>query len=116
MKILLPLLVLLTVVTGSAGFKSPKPDKRVEVLFNRTMEFADIVKIKLEVAQKGIVLDYQKLLFDENGKLKEISFKVDCKDGFSGSASNGKLTNYSKFGFFRDYSPSAPLPFGTGKF
>ncbi len=70
-------------------------------MFNRKLDFNDIVKIKLDMSQKGIVLDYKKLQFDEYGKLILINFSVDCKDGFSGSASNDQLRNQSRFGFYR---------------
>ena len=78
------------------------------------MKFNDLVKIKLDLAEKGISIDYKLLEFDENGGLKSLEFKVDCNDGVSGSAKNAKIYNNTNFGFFRDYSDSAKVPFGTG--
>lgn len=91
---------------------STKTD-RIEVLFTRKMRFNDLVKIKLDMADQGISLDYQMLQFDAQGGLVSIAFYVDCHDSFAGSASNNSLTNQSRFGFYRDYN-SVSSPFGTG--
>ncbi|MEO7209852.1 MAG: hypothetical protein ABIY35_02815 [Chitinophagaceae bacterium] len=37
-----------------------------------------------------------------------------CYDGFSGSAGEVNLSNQSRVGFYRDYTPGTKLPFGTG--
>jgi len=89
-------------------------DNRVQVVFTRDLKFNDLVKIKLDMADNGITLDYKKLEFDENGGLMAIDFKVDCHDGFSGSASSNQISNNSRFGFFRDYNDDVESPFGTG--
>lgn len=99
---------------GDNIFKVEK--NRVEVIFNRQLDFGDLVKIKLDMAQRGVVLNYNKLEFDENQKLKAIDFAVDFKDGFSGSASGDELTNQSRLGFYRDYAKGANSAFGTGYF
>ncbi len=121
MKKLLSILLVVTFFISLSSFKTnakdekPSNDKtKVEVVFNRQLEFNDIVKIKLDLSQKGIVINYRTLAFDENGKLKSINFFVDCKDGFSGGASGSNLTNQSRIGFYRDYSKDASSPFGTG--
>lgn len=87
---------------------------RIEVIFNRKTELNDLAKIKLDLAKKGIVLDYRKIEFDKYGDLISLYFTVDCKDGFSGSAESASLTNQSKFGFYRDYSKGVVSPFGVG--
>ena len=89
-------------------------NKRLEVNFTRHLEFSDLVKVKLDLASYGISLDYMHLEFDENNGLEAIEFKVDCNDGFSGSAKNFKVTNDSQYGFFRDYNEKIESPFGTG--
>lgn len=121
MKQLITLVLIATVFIFSSSFKIKNAHRnletesaKIEVIFNRQLDFADLVKIKLDMATKGVILDYKKLQFDENGKLKAIDFSVDFKDGFSGSASNDELTNESRFGFFRDYDKKANSPFGTG--
>lgn len=88
--------------------------KRIEVFYNRTMDFNDLVKIKLDLAENGITINYKLLEFDENDRLKTIDFEVNCYDGFSGSARNTNVQNQSKFGFYRDYSENSASPFGTG--
>jgi uncharacterized protein YxeA len=123
MKKLLSVLLVVTLFISSSSFKTnTKVEKlsndktKVEVIFNHQLDFNDIVKIKLDLSQKGIVINYKMLAFDENGKLKSINFFVDCNDGFSGSASESSLTNKSRIGFYRDYSKDASSPFGTGRF
>ena len=88
--------------------------QRIEVSFNRNMEFNDLVKLKLDLAEKGITVQYQLLEFDESGGLKSLDFKVNCNDGFSGGAKNSKIHNHTRWGFFRDYRPNVESPFGTG--
>jgi len=100
----------------NSGQKTENDPTRIEVIISNQLEFNDLVKIKLDLSQKEIVMNYKKLEFDKNGKLQEIDFSVDCKDGFQGEAFNNNLTNQSHFGFFRDYSTDAKTPFGTGNF
>lgn len=64
----------------------------------------------------GITLSYDRLSFTENGKLKELHIKVDCNDGYKGSASfNGftKVTPGREIYFYRNYGESGS-PFGIG--
>ncbi len=83
---------------------------RIEVTFNRKMDFNDLVRVKLELADKGITISYRMLQFDETGGLKAIDFSVDFHDGLSGSAKSIKIYNNSRFGFFRDYKKDAEIP------
>ena len=112
------LVALMTI--GITSFKtqenSPGNESRVEVIFDRHLDFNDIVKIKLDLSQKGVIINYKQLAFDAEGKLNAIDFFVDFKDGFSGSASGTgeQLGNQRPFGFVRDYSENAEIPFGTG--
>ncbi|HRI21831.1 MAG TPA: hypothetical protein PLA68_12800 [Panacibacter sp.] len=101
-------------INGKKTFKSN--EQRIEIIFNHHLIFNDLVKIKLDVSEQGIVLNYKKLGFDDNGKLISIDFFVDCKDGFSGNASSDKVTDRSHFGFYRDYTKNSKFPFGTGAF
>ena len=88
---------------------------RIEVSFNRKMEFNDLVKIKLDLAEAGITIQYRLLEFDEQGGLKVLDFKVDCNDGFSGGAKSTEIFNQTRWGFYRDYRKNAESPFGTGR-
>ena len=86
---------------------------RSQVTFHRKLQFNDLVKIKLDIAEKGISLNYDRLAFDENGGLSQIAFRVDCNDGFKGTAHSHQIFNQSKTGFYRDYDDAASSPFGT---
>ena len=120
MKQLFSVLLLVTFFLSTTSFTNDShknqfnEQSKIEVVFNRQLDFNDIVKIKLDLSQKGIVINYKSLAFDENGKLKSIDFYVDCKDGFKGGASDNNLLNQTRFGFYRDYSKGAESPFGTG--
>lgn len=100
--------------TNNIPDQKPGNDKRIEVVFNRQLDFNDLVKIKMDLSQKGITINYTSLAFDEAGHLEAIRFFVDCHDGFSGSAGEVNLSNQSRVGFYRDYTPGTKLPFGTG--
>ena len=72
----------------------------IEVVFDDSMDKAKLEDIQKDLSQKGIILTYDVLKFHRNGKLKHISFSVDCtKLGFSGSASDAFLGFTKKFGF-----------------
>lgn len=119
MKQLFSFLLIGLLSLSISGFKTDdnkliEENSSVKVVFNRQLEFNDLAKIKSDLSKKNIVLNYKKLQFDDNGKLMSIDFNVDCKDGFSGSASEDNLTNQSRFGFFRNYSKDATVPFEVG--
>jgi hypothetical protein len=113
----LPILVVVAIASGFTldAIEHQQEDKdRIEVSFNRKMEFNDLVKIKLDLAEAGITIQYRLLEFDEQGGLKSLDFKVDCNDGFSGSAKSREILNQTRWGFYRDYRKDAESPFGTG--
>lgn len=87
---------------------------KIEVIFNNKTNFKQLVQIQKQLHKRNIDLVYKELEFDENNGLIKIDFKVNCNDGFKGSAASDHLTNNSMFGFFRDYSKGAKSPFGTG--
>jgi hypothetical protein len=92
-------------------------NRRVEVIFNRKLVKKDLDEIQRKLFMRAIMLQYDHLDFDKKGRLVDIKFSVDCKDGFSGRAETTGLTKKSKFGFFRDYAADATAtkpPFGTG--
>ena len=94
---------------GTVDDKKP----RIEIFFNSGTGFTELTMIKAHLETKGILLDYKKIEYNNKGELISISFFVDCRDGFSGSASTDNL-KASPFGFYRDYSKGAASPFGTG--
>ena len=114
------LAILLVFLTASVFGQNPVPTEpnpardRITVIFNHTLHFNELVRIKLDMGEKGITLAFKKLEFDENGGLLSIDFNVNCNDGYKGSAQESNLTDESKFGFYRDYSKNAKSSFGTG--
>ena len=99
-------------VTG----KDDKNDAKgkFQILFNENVGFTELVMISEHCAKNGIVLSYKIIEYNDDGKLKRLSFRVDCQDGFSGSASTDRLVDNIKFGFFRDYRKGVSTPFGVG--
>lgn len=90
-------------------------DTKIAVLFSKNTSFAQLAAIRQDLQKDGIELEYQALEFDKNGDLLKISFRVDCRDGFAGSATSTNLTTESSFGFYRDYTRNAAKPFQIGE-
>jgi len=88
--------------------------KNIEVIFNHKLTFNDVVKLKLDLAEKGLSLVYKKLEFDENSKLISISFLVNCNDGYKGSDEANNLNDESRVGFYRNYSEKGKPDFVCG--
>ena len=87
---------------------------KIEVTFTNKMTISDLEKIQHDMKKKKIDLVYEKVELNKKGKLKLLAFKVDCNDGFSGSAKSKHLKKKMGFGFYRDYREGSPSPFGTG--
>lgn len=88
---------------------------RIEIVFTHKMKQEDLMKIKEDIQKKNIQLDFVQTRFNDSGYLISLAFKVDCKDGFHGEASNPDLNKFTRhFGFFRDYNKKAKTPFGVG--
>jgi hypothetical protein len=112
-------IVALIITSGMLIYKPFSHEKKnvpddVVVVFSPTLKFNDLLKIKHDVAEKGITLDFRNLEFDEKGCLKGIDFVVDCNDGNKGSAKNLSLTGNDRFGFCRRYSNKSKIFFATG--
>jgi hypothetical protein len=86
----------------------------IEIYFSHQQNFDDLVKIKNDLRQKEVTLNYQMLQFDDKGKLKEIEFKVISEGIYRGSGSSRVLKDDSKFGFIIDKSPDAEVYFRVG--
>ena len=99
-----------------ANLNNDKNDAKgkFQILFNENVGFTELVLIAEHCAEKGIILSYKIIEYNDYGKLKRLSFRVDCQDGFSGSASTDQLLNTNKFGFFRDYGEGVSIPFAVG--
>lgn len=87
---------------------------KIAVLFSRKTTFAQLAAIRQDLQKDNIELEYQQLEFDKNGDLLKISFHVDCRDGFVGSATSDILTTESAFGFYRDYTVKTDKAFRIG--
>jgi len=72
---------------------------RIEVSFTWKTTFNDLVKAKLDMAEKGIALNYQRLVFWKTGNLREIAFTVDCHDGFKGNGGTDQASTHSPLAF-----------------
>jgi hypothetical protein len=86
---------------------------KVEVKFTNKMDWESLVHVKADLKKKNILLEFVELKFDENGKLFYIMIKVDCGDGFKGTAGSA-LNGTKPFGFKRDYEKGADSPFIIG--
>jgi len=88
--------------------------KRIEIVFTDNMTQLDLEKIKIGLKKINITLNFDRLEFKQNnGKLANIKYSVDCNDGFKGSASLS-ITKEKKIGFYRDYNKDVISPFGVG--
>ena len=120
MKTIRPFYFFFIVVMLLSGFKNPDEKNtainktRFEVIFNQNVSFTELALIQAHCQANGIALTYKKIEYDDKGLLKSLSFKVNCNDGFAGSASTDVLTKNSRFGFCRDYQQNAKTPFATG--
>jgi hypothetical protein len=92
---------------------SNKSNDRYVVQILETTTRTELEKIKEEAAKRGIDIKYENLELI-NGKIEAISLKVDCNDGYSGTASTTNMPD-SGIGFIRDYSANADAHFQMGK-
>ena len=105
-----PILAISKPVAGNTA----KDKGKIEVIFTNKMTQEDLDTIEKEMKKRDIKLKYKKVKFDKDGYLKSISFKVDCGDGFEGSAKSSKLSPKKRFGFIRDYNEDGPVRFAVG--
>jgi hypothetical protein len=99
--------------TALAGISAHATTK-IAVLFSHKTSFAQLASIRQDLQKDGIELEYRQLEFDKDGGLLKLSFHVDCRDGFAGSATSEVLTNESSFGFYRDYTSKGAAAFRVG--
>ena len=88
--------------------------KKIEIIFTPKMKKADLMKLKASLLKKNIQLDITQARYNASGFLTYLDFYVDCRDGFKGSAYTNISKNTKRFGFFRDYTKDAEVPFGVG--
>jgi hypothetical protein len=92
---------------------SKKSNDRFVVQILESTSRAELEKIKEDAAKRGIDIKYENLEII-NGKIDAITLKVDCNDGYSGTASTTNMPE-SGIGFIRDYSANADAHFQMGK-
>lgn len=107
------IIVLSNFVTKSFNVTNKTGDK-IEAFFSHKLDFNDVAKIKLDLSQKEVIINYQLLQFDDTGKLKAIEFNVISEGVYRGKGASKILTDDSKFGFAIDRSPEAPVYFRVG--
>ncbi|MEQ1745790.1 MAG: hypothetical protein ABMA02_10210 [Saprospiraceae bacterium] len=108
------LLFLLAFVCLSVATLSAQQATKVETFFQQYHTKDILMNIKAEMASMNITLEYTHMAFDATGHLTELSFSVDFKDGFKGSASSVSIPKDASFGFVRDYRKDAVIPFRVG--
>lgn len=91
-----------------------KEDAYIEVYFSNKLEFNDLVKIKLDLSEKAIILNYKQLEFNEDGKLSSIQYKFTA-DKVGGS--DGSNNTAEEIGFIINTStkPKYGIIVGTKK-
>ncbi len=108
--------VLLTFVILSFSFNTKQKNLYLEISKERVV-LAFTQSAKAEEIEKAIIrlkneakIDF---VFEENDD--EISFKVDCQDGFKGNYSENLGNSKRTIGFYRIYAKNVKSPFGVGK-
>jgi hypothetical protein len=86
--------------------------EKIDVFFDNTLDFNDLVKMKLDLAQDQINVDYQALEFNDEDKLTSIKFKVISEGRYCGSGASRSLDK--GYGFVIDRSPNAKFYFQVG--
>jgi len=93
-------------------------ENRLEVVFSNSLTLDSLITIKNKLKNKGILLKYKKLEFDNTDHLSGISGEVIFyKDGNRGNFAMYMLDSANKdknIGFYIDYSKNAKIPFGIG--
>lgn len=108
------ILVLLAFICFTLPTLSAQSARRVEVYFTHFHTKTDLMNIKAELKAQKILVDYTEMAFDNDGHLTELSFTVDCQDGFKGSAYTTEVPEDNTFGFIRDPRPNAETPLKVG--
>jgi uncharacterized protein YxeA len=116
-KIILVLIGILVIsCSKESETKYSTDSEKVFLIITENTTEIELTKIASEFkAEKNITVDFSKTEFTENGKIKTLTFEVDCNDGFNGSAtSSGVILKTKKSGFSRDYSENSKVPFVIG--
>jgi len=91
-----------------------KSIRRIEVRFTNYLTYDSLIAIKNNVEAYDIKVNYKKIEFDENNRLKYISLEA-FTNSHSGSFSMPVSDTTRTGGFFRDYSKDAKSSFCIGR-
>jgi hypothetical protein len=94
---------------------STDSEKAFLIITAKTTE-SELKKIASEFkTEKDIIIDFSKTEFSENGIIKTLNLKVDCNDGFKGTATiSGVILKIKNAGFSRNYAENSKAPFMIG--
>lgn len=91
--------------------------KSISAMFSYQLTLDSLVQVRNELDQLGINLDYEKLEFDDNNHLLNVSATVNCNDGFSGDFTAKNLNQAiekNRTGFVRNYNSDEEIQFCSG--
>jgi hypothetical protein len=77
---------------------------------DKNTTIVDISNYKTKLKEVNIDLNIDKIEYDTDNKIKSLAIKVDCNDGYVGTA-NKMLNGDEKIGFYRLYRKDAKSPF-----
>ncbi len=87
--------------------------KRIDIRFTNHLTYDSLINIKNDLKAYDIKVNYKKIEFDENNRLKDISLEASTKLG-SGSFSMPLSDIKKTGGFFVDYSKDTKTKFCIG--
>ncbi|CAL2059140.1 N-acetylmuramoyl-L-alanine amidase [Tenacibaculum sp. 190524A05c] len=91
--------------------------KNIRVVFTSELEFEDLFRIKEELKKEKISITYNKIIFDDDKRLKSIDCNVDWHNGASNSLIIEDLKSIKKgeqYGFYRNYDKNSKILCGSG--
>ena len=119
-KVILALSVTVLLMTGlKAQDNNPirKDSNRIEVILTNDLTKDKLMHAKKELWEKDkIILDYNILKYNKEGKIEHIKITVDCKDGFKGTYELNDFKDDFVFGFYRDYNEGVNSRFGLSPY
>jgi hypothetical protein len=90
-------------------------DEKVTCIINRNTSWEELQEYKARLwEKKQIKFDIEQVDFNRAKQITKIKIRVDCNDGFKGSAQTVFKDDKSKMSFYRIYDKAAGSPFGIG--
>lgn len=108
------LLFLLIIAAHTAIFAQNKGV--LKVFFTAKQSNQDLMALKKNMLEiYNIQLEYNHLKFDQEGRLEEIAFSVDFRNGMKCNYGPVVVSKKKQYGFIRDYRKRAKSPYSCGK-